>query len=529
VTEKTRPKKERPLVTGFDRALSRVAPRLARDRVKARFQFEMMAAATSRTAAGSRGTMGNWVTNRLSAGQEAREQYVVSGRAQDLIANDAFASSLVESVGANAVGSGLTPQAQPDFRALGITEEQAREVAEQVEGEYRKWAKQADITRNRTFAEVQLLAARQLVGPGEFLILPLWDDQPQRYMDFRLQVLEPDRLGTPSDRGNYAGKLPGIIQGVELDKYGCPVGYHIASPTAGRFTGYLTSRDYKFYRAWVGHRRGVLHSFFLNDGEQVRGMSVLAPAMKLYRDLGDYLDFETVGAIMAAAFVVAIQTKGDLGDLADLLDSETSSDGDTTYYKEFRPAQVAYLNEGEEAKVLENKRPSGQFETFVKTVQKALAASAGLTYEVVARDFSETNYSSARASLMEAWKTFLRYRRCITDHLCEPTWRMVWEEAWLRGRVRLPRGAPDFYDAMEDWTAATWIGPARGYVDPEKEIRASVERIKNNLGTMANEIAGQGEDWEATLAQRKRERDRLENLGLNDPADGGNDGSGAAD
>jgi hypothetical protein len=49
------------------------------------------------------------------------------------------------------------------------------------------------------------------------------------------------------------------------------------------------------------------------EQDQVRGVSILAPAMKFFRDLNDYLDYELVGAIVAASFPVFIETVDPMG------------------------------------------------------------------------------------------------------------------------------------------------------------------------------------------------------------------------
>lgn len=94
--------------------------------------------------------------------------------------------------------------------------------------------------------------------------------------------------------------------------------------------------------------------------------------------------------------------------------------------------------------------------------------------EAVMKDFSKTNYSSARAALLEAWRVYLMYRSWFARLYCQPIFQMVMEEAWLRDFITLANGAQDFYAALPLWCNVTWIGPARGYVDPVKEANANI-------------------------------------------------------
>jgi len=143
----------------------------------------------------------------------------------------------------------------------------------------------------------------------------------------------------------------------------------------------------------------------------------------------------------------------------------------------------------------------------VERILRAIGASVGMPYEVVAKDFSKTNYSSARAALLEAWRVFKVYQKWLVDRLSQPCWEMVLEELWLRDMLQLPPGSPDWHDARHAYTRAVWVPPKRGHVDPEKEIGSFIKAKDHNLLTLAEIIAElAGGDWTDTLIQRGRER-----------------------
>jgi len=91
---------------------------------------------------------------------------------------------------------------------------------------------------------------------------------------------------------------------------------------------------------------------------------------------------------------------------------------------------------------------------------------------------------------------------------------MVQEEAFLRGLWTVPAGAPDFYDARNAYLGVRWIGPARGYIDPVKEIVASIKGLENNILTHADVVAEQGRDGQEVAEIRAAERARDLRLGL---------------
>jgi capsid protein len=146
----------------------------------------------------------------------------------------------------------------------------------------------------------------------------------------------------------------------------------------------------------------------------------------------------------------------------------------------------------------------------VDRILRAISAALGLPYELVAKDFSKTNYSSARAALLEARRYFKVRQEWLAQKLCQPVWEMLLEEAYLRGELK----ANNFYDKRLDWVRARWIAPGWSWVDPLKEVKASKEAITGNISSLADEAAGQGKDWEEILEQRAREEQKRKELGL---------------
>lgn len=473
------------------------------------------AAAIGRTGGGSFGTFSNWSPRRLSWTEESRQRERMVERTNDLAANNAHAASLVDSIALNTVGTGLWPQSKPKWKRLGITEDQAREVAEAMEWEFELWAREADAaapsaeTATSGFYGIQFQNIWGMLVNGEFLNLPLMLDDPSRRYSLALQVVDPVRLRTPMALiGNRT-----IRDGIRLGTNGAPVGYFLADPEDGRLYTSLDLRSYRELPPRRGHRPVVLHRFHKKLPEQVRSIGgILAPAMKFFKDMNDYLDFELVGAIIAASFPVFI-SKDSAYDAEDQYGSLPTAT-DPTRYQEVGPG-IMYGNPGEKPEVLSNNRPGNSFGVFVETILRAVGAAAGMPYEVITKDFSKTNYSSARAALEEAWRVFGQYQDWLISHFCQVVWEMLFEEAWLRGRITLPDGAPDFYAARAEWTAASWIVPERTSLDPVKEMVAAIMGMNANITTAADVSAKRNKDWEATFEQRARERDKAVSLGLN--------------
>ncbi|MCD1621246.1 phage portal protein, partial [Salipiger manganoxidans] len=126
--------------------------------------------------------------------------------------------------------------------------------------------------------------------------------------------------------------------------------------------------------------------------------------------------------------------------------------------------------------------------------------------EQLASDWSKTNYSSARAAMIEIWRGWTARRTAFAQGFCQ-LFFMAWlEEQVLDGHITLPRGAPDFYAYWPAYARAKWIGPGKGFVDPVKEAQAAAMRVALGLSTLEEEAAElTGTDYADNMEQIGRE------------------------
>jgi lambda family phage portal protein len=305
---------------------------------------------------------------------------------------------------------------------------------------------------------------------------------------------------------------PSIVDGVELDQWGAPAAYWLATPGPASPGIYepsiLLSPQFTRVPARIGHRPGCFHLFRYQEEEQVRGESMLRPGINLFRHLSDSLDNELLAQVVTSSMAMFIAR--DTGtELPNLITEFDGGNGEKIYHQEIAPGSIVYGNDGEKPHMLETSRPSPNWASFCEFVLRAMAASIDMPYEVLSKDFSKTNYSSARAALLEAWRVFTHYRTWLDRHYCQPIWSMVIEEAWLNGRLKFPAAAPDFYDAAGVYTKAAWIGPSKGYVDPVKEINSTIAALDKRLMTYSEALAERGRDFDEVMDEREEEEERL--------------------
>ncbi len=226
----------------------------------------------------------------------------------------------------------------------------------------------------------------------------------------------------------------------------------------------------------------------------------------------------------------ALETPLDHEHIAGLFEDKGDPMG--AYYKaihewrvQMRGGAMIPLPPGTQLKPFAPNRQPSAIDAFSTVMLRHIATGLNMPYELIFRDFSKTNYSSARAALLEAWRYFMAVRQYVADHWASIIFDLWFEEAVHRGRI--PDCTPaDYYANQVAWTRCKWIGSGRGWVDPFKEARASSERLGNGVSTLEDECAEQGRDWREVMEQRAREAQLAQELGLPPPhgeADEGGD------
>ena len=506
--------------TWLDRVISYVAPTWGAHRMQSRMAIAVTQSVASGMVPGVRrlsssreGTLGNWSPRREERLAEARSIDTIMARAESLAANDGNATSAIDSLALNVAGPGLRPQSYPDAAALGISEEEAQAFADSAEAAWAIWCKEAHAGETMGFEDLQYQAVRSMFITGEFLQLPVWLDGPERTFGLALQDLHPARLRTPSDLQGRAE----VSNGVHLGQYNRPIGYFIACPPANTPLAGLSSANFIYVPRKIGHRYACLHRFHSGMPEQTRGTSILSPAMKMFRDLSDYVDYELVGALIAASFTVFLEAMPEaLGGGSTNLDGSASTSVGQ-YPIQMQPGTLITGQPGHKPHILSSNRPGPQFDPFYERILRVAAASTGQPYEMVAKDFSKTNYSSARAALLEVWKMHTLYQDWLVRGYLNILWGMVMEEAWIRGLLVVPDGAPSLYESpliAQAWLSNVWTRPPRGQIDPTKEREAEQLGLDALTETRTSICHARGLDWETVAKTRARENHLMDKLGI---------------
>jgi lambda family phage portal protein len=508
--------------SGLVDASGRSISRFEVDRVRARADVGGSFGLPAYESAGNRGTfLGEWPAQLQSADRAwlpARRS--VTARVHDVVRNDPLGASARARRVNSAIGRGWRVKFRPNARALGIDLEVARELGAQLGVEFHLYANshsfQSDAERRLTFSQQLRLTASHIMLDGEALGLGEWAGEEETRYKTRLRMVAPARLCNPNGRQN----TDRLRDGVEYNTRGAPVRYHLRERVPGDY-GLTNSFTWKAFDRWTAWGRPqVFHCFEVEQAGQSRGVSRFVAALKSFRAFAKYTDATLQSATINALIVgylksnagpAAVSESFEVKD-AQAFESERQAHYDSNPIKLAEGAILPVLPPGDEIKLETASRDVGSYDAFVRAIIRLIAAALGVTYEELSMDYSQTNYSSARAALIHAWAETQSLMGLIEDQMVRP-FVVAWsEEAFDRGYVEIPDGAPDFYDAVDAYTQIHCIGPGRGYIDPTKEIDAAAARIEAGVSTLEDECEDQGKDYEEVQEQRYRELAREKEL-----------------
>ncbi len=443
-----------------------------------------------------------------------------ASRAKEGIQNSGFLTKIVETETGSVVGAGLRLACRPDTDALGWSAAEGAEWARRVERAFRLWAEkptECDAAGKMTFSKMQQAAFGSYKTFGEILALMPVINRPQSTTKTKVLLIPPSRLTQKTEMHEN------IVQGVKTDGWGFPKSYFI-----NEYQRNLGWREREISAFDVEGRPNVVHIFDSSISTN-RGISPMAPILKVVRQVDQFADASLVKALIQTIFAATLQTNiqgvtafdGLLttGDTA----STTNLDGFAALKGEWydgakidltQHGRIGHLFPGDELKFTESKTPGQAYDDFMGWLMREIAAGSGVTYESATGDYRGATYSSIRMAGAIEWLTVLRRRANIIVPFCQAVFSAWLDEAVFTGRIPFKGGYLKYVAMRDAATRSVWSGPAQPQADDFKAAR-SHEVLKDMGATTLSEIsAAYGRDWDDDMRQRAEENKLAEELGL---------------
>lgn len=465
---------------------------------------------------------------------------ILDARSRDTLRNDAYVAGGARLHKDNIVGSHFMLNAKPETKVLWGKDDPKweAEFQEEVETKFNLWAESPqhwlDAQRVNTLTNLVRLAVGVYTAGGEVLASSEWMRDDGRPYRSALQFIDTDRLSTPWDQQHNRR----IRKGVERDYFGAPKAYWIRAEHPNDVSdGVYRFDTYKWRRVAARKpwgRQQMLHIFEQLRPDQTRGISSMASALTEMRMTKRFRQTELERAIIAASYAASIETDLPSGDLYQAMGGD-ENDPSELWATNFMGAVAQYSGGAKNMHINGSRIPvfwpgtklriqnpgaaSPSGDKFEASLLRHIAAALDVSYEQLSRDYTQTNYSSARAAMSETWRAMKAKKKIVADRTATFIYRHWLEEAINYNHLEtLKRAkAPAFYEGLnaEAYSACEWIGAGQGIIDPLKETQADVLAIREGLETKEAVIARRtGGDYRRTARQRARERDLDESLDL---------------
>ena len=313
--------------------------------------------------------------------------------------------------------------------------------------------------------------------------------------------INPLRISNPNYKPNDAKHFNGIHMG----PHG-PLGIWIASRHPNKIGNDGESLKWNYAPLFDKNgERQVIWKAWRTGPEQIRGTGWLAPVMGLIIHLGKVVEAHVIAKRLQACLGMVIETPDPV--------AAARADRNGTVFTEntkIEPGRTYYIKTGSRVTPFDFKYDGKDFEDFTSSLLQLISAGTGtgIPWQYAFRQLTKSNMASARAALMQAWRSFRRHQIKHEYHL-RTIYRALLAEDIARGRLVLPSG-----DDLDAAIAGYFVPPQRLVTDEHREMQAA-EKKHQVLGVSKTTLSREaGYDQDAEREQRKADQSADDAAGL---------------
>ena len=320
------------------------------------------------------------------------------------------------------------------------------------------------------FAPLLRQATQSLVVDGEAFLAFAYNPKASR--GFSVVPIDAGRVGNPGARVDSRT----LQDGVFLDPFGNVDAYCVYDLPDVAAAQYDRNRFQMFAAS------DVIHLFRDEIPGQTRGVSWLAPVLKLVFQLREYTAAVVEAAKASAQCFATIETQTGFEDsgFADAVEFEP-----TPYFPfqtfETPNRRVMNLTPGTTMKPFVAPQPTTTADAFVAQILSQIGYPLGLPRNKATGSSHEYNFSSGRLDNQPFEMSIDCLRRDLFEvYCCDRIFAEFYRSIFPDLQLRFPdEDVPTFEDC--EWT---WIWPRAPLVDPEAAARTNSIRIKSGQATL---------------------------------------------
>lgn len=462
-----------------------------------------------------------WQTTDGSADADTlADMQTLRRQSRDLCRNDGLPAGAINTIVSGVIGTGIMPQSRIDAQFLGLSDDQADEWQRNAERIAMQLFNKShfDAEGRLSFWQQQQLVYRSQMESGDCLSLRRFILRPGKWLGLCSQIIEADRIATPSDKSDDKR----IRAGVETDENGVPTFYWVRKDHPGESLDAPDSTQFAKVPAFDSRGNPLaLHTTRMLRPGQTRGVPHLAPVIELLKQLSRYSEAEIAAAVISGMFAVFVTSDAPVSPLGPITTTGAGIPGAVggqnivpagNGLQKMQSGMMVDLAPGEKIETASATRPNTAFDGFVLSILRQIAVGIEIPFEVLIKHFT-ASYSASRAALIDCYRFYFRERDAFVTGYCQPVWEWAINEAVARGLL----DAPGFFDnpmIRDAWLGCDWVGDGMPQIDPLKEAKAAQEWNTLGIWSLQDISAQQNRDFDRTHRQLIREKKMRDDVGL---------------
>ena len=430
-------------------------------------------------SAGQLGRDGNYPLAGSEDWHTAHDRGLLVNQSLQFYRDNGLYRGLIDRAVLSTVGNGFGHQARTGSKTWN----------RECERLWKEFEEEPEVRGLLSWADCQAMALSEMLKTGDHGAILL--SQPEE-LDGKIQLIDSDRIAGSAERNK-----PG--NGVKTDKYGRPLEFYVSDygemgQVQQGTAEPIPAKDF----AWIA---------LLDRPSQTRGMPAAQSAFPMMHRISDVCDSEALAWQILARVALRMyrEDNGEWAADSSILDpdkvNETGTGEVAVRVHEFDSALIFHaLNPGDHIEGVERNIPGQNFPDAIRMFLRLMGLPLGLPLELILLDFSQTNYSSIRGSLEQAFAQFRKLQRLLERYSRKI--RNRWVDRMIARNLMTDR--PDRY--LHEWVKADFP-----WLDELKEAQAWGAKLDRSLATHGQACKSLGHDRDDQMDAREVEvRDAIE-------------------
>jgi lambda family phage portal protein len=420
-------------------------------------------------------------------------------RSRQLVRDSAYAKRAQTIVVNNVIGSGIGLQAQVQS-SRGSLHDRANEG---IEAAFCRWsaAEYCHTGGALHFSDFERALMAEVFEAGEVFVRMHMTPFGGSDIPFALELIESERV--PHEFQSVASVQESRM-GVEVDQFYRPVAYWIRDRhPSDVYPGGMQNENIRRVPA-----SEIIHLRLVERWPQTRGVPWLHAVARKLNDMDGYSEAEITAARAAAMYLGWEESP-------EILDPTIERQEDGSYETTLEPNTILRPKPGNKLNFYAPNRPNSALDAFMRYMLREVASGTGygISYASLSGDYSQSNYSSSRLSLLDDRDSWRALQQWFIRTVRTRVHQMWLQQAVFAGAVE-GVSVSEYMANREKFEAVRFRPRGWGWVDPTKEVQAFKDAVRAGFMTLQDVVSTSGADLEELIDQRKKEVAMTEAAGL---------------